>query len=150
MTSKAAVDGFVAERTLAIVGVSRSGKKFGNAMLKELSAKGYRMLPVHHEVPTIDEFQTAPSLAALPEKPGGVVVVVPPARALQVVRDAHAAGIMRVWLQQGAGSPDAIRYCEEQGMSVVHGECLLMFTEPAGFMHRAHRWVWNVIGKLPK
>jgi predicted CoA-binding protein len=149
MTSKAAVDGFIAERTLAIVGVSRSGKKFGNMILKELSAKGYRMLPVHPEATTVGPFPASPSLAALPEKPGGVVVVVPPARALQVVRDAHAAGITRVWLQQGASSPDAIRFCEEQGMSVVHGECLLMFADPAGFFHRAHRWVWNVIGKLP-
>jgi uncharacterized protein len=149
MTSKATVDSFVAERTLAIVGVSRSGKGFGNVILRELSAKGYRMLPVHQEVPTIDGFRTSPSLAALPEKPGGVVVVVPPARALQVVRDAHAAGITRVWLQQGAGSPEAIRFCEEHGMTVVHGECLLMFADPTGFIHRAHRWVWRVTGKLP-
>jgi predicted CoA-binding protein len=108
------------------------------------------MLPVHPEVPTIDEFRTSPSLAALPEKPGGVVVVVPPARALQVVRDAHAAGIKRVWLQQGAASPEAIRFCEEQGMSVVHGECVLMFAGLPGFVHRAHRWVWKTLGKLPQ
>jgi uncharacterized protein len=150
MTSKTAVDGFMAERTLAIVGVSRSGRKFGNAILKDLSAKGYRMLPVHPEATTIDQFPTSPSLAALPEKPGGVVVVVPPAQALQVVHEAHEAGIRRVWLQQGASSPDAIRFCEEHGMSVVHGECLLMFAEPVGFFHGAHRWVWKLIGRLPK
>jgi hypothetical protein len=34
--------------------------------------------------------------------------------------------------------------------SVVHGECLLMFAEPAGLIHRAHRWVWGAIGKLPQ
>jgi predicted CoA-binding protein len=129
--------------------VSRSGKKFGNMILKNLSAKGYRMLPVHPEAATIDQFPASPSLAALPEKPGGVVVVVPPARALQVVREAHDAGITRVWLQQGASSPDALRFCEENGMSVVHDECLLMFAEPVGFFHGAHRWVWKVIGRLP-
>ena len=42
MTSRAAVEGFLAQKTLAVVGVSRGGKKFGNAILKELKAKGIR------------------------------------------------------------------------------------------------------------
>jgi hypothetical protein len=31
----------------------------------------------------------------------------------------------------------------------VHGECILMFAEPAAFFHRAHRWIWRMLGKLP-
>jgi hypothetical protein len=31
----------------------------------------------------------------------------------------------------------------------VAGECILMFTDPGG-MHRFHRWIWNVLGKLPQ
>jgi len=73
-----------------------------------------------------------------------------PAQAEQVVRDAAAAGIRRVWLQQGAESATAIRFCEEHGISAVHGECILMFAEPAAFSHRAHRWVWKLLGKLPR
>jgi predicted CoA-binding protein len=41
MTSRAAVDDFVAQRTLAVVGVSRSGKKFGNTIYRELKTRGY-------------------------------------------------------------------------------------------------------------
>ena len=73
-----------------------------------------------------------------------------PAQTQQVVRDAAAAGIRRVWLQQGAESAAAIRFCEENGISTVHGECILMFAEPAAFYHRAHRWVWKLLGKLPR
>ncbi|MCX6552802.1 MAG: CoA-binding protein [Acidobacteria bacterium] len=149
MTMKAAVDDFMAQRTLALVGASESGKKFGNAVLKTLSAQGYRVLPVHRSAPEIDGHATYRSLGDLPASPGGVVVVVPPAEALQVVQDAAAHGITRVWLQQGAGSPDAIAFCEGHGMQVVHGECILMFAEPAAFAHRAHRFVWKLLGKLP-
>ena len=35
-------------------------------------------------------------------------------------------------------------------MSVIAGECILMFAEPAGFGHRAHRWVKGVFGQLPE
>jgi hypothetical protein len=73
-----------------------------------------------------------------------------PAQAEQVVRRAAAAGIRRVWLQQGAESATAIRFCEENGISTVHGECILMFAEPAAWFHRAHRWVWKLLGKLPR
>ena len=150
MASRSAVDAFVAERTLAIVGVSRTGKKFGNTILKELTAKGYTLYPVHPDAGQIDGHPAFRSFSDLPGKAGGVVVVVPPARSAQVVRDAHAAGITKVWLQQGAGSPDAVRFCEEHGMTVVDGECLLMFADPSAWYHRAHRWVWKVAGKLPK
>jgi len=149
MTSQAAVNGFLADRTLALVGASRSGRKFGNMVLKELTAKGYRVLPVHPDAPEIDGHAAYPSLADLPEKVGGVIVVVPPAKAEQVVRDAASAGIERVWLQQGASSPAALQAAEAHGLSVVHGECILMFAEPTGSFHRVHRFIWKVFGRLP-
>ena len=150
MTSRAVVDDFVSQRKLAVVGVSRRKMKFGNLAFKELRRKGYKLFPVHPQAETLEGERCYPNLAALPEPVGGVLVVVPPAQAEQVVRDAAAAGIRRVWLQQGAESAAAIRFCEENGISAVHGECILMFAEPAAFYHRAHRWVWKLLGKLPR
>jgi len=150
MTSRAAVDDFVSQRKLAVVGVSRRRMKFGNLAFKELRGKGYKLFPVHPQAETLQGERCYPNLAALPEPVDGVLVVVPPAQAEQVVRDAAAAGIRRVWLQQGAGSASAIRFCAENGISAVHGECILMFAEPAPFYHRAHRWVWRLLGKLPR
>lgn len=85
----------------------------------------------------------------MPAQADGVLVVVPPSATEQVVRDAAAAGIHRVWMQQGSESEQAIRFCKEHGMNVVHGECILMFAEPAATVHRFHKWVWKVLGKLP-
>jgi hypothetical protein len=39
MTTKAAVEDFVSQRTFAIVGVSRGGKKFGNSIFREDCAR---------------------------------------------------------------------------------------------------------------
>jgi predicted CoA-binding protein len=150
MTSKEAVDDFLAQRTLAVVGVSRGGQKFGNTVHKELTAKGYRVFPINPNAERIDGQPCYPSLSALPEPVGGVVVVVPPAATEQVVQEASRAGIPRVWMQQGAESAAAIRFCQEHHMSVVSGECILMFAEPTGFAHRLHRWVWGLMGKLPQ
>lgn len=150
MTTKAAVKDFLDQQTLAIVGVSRGGRKFGNAAYKELKAKGYQVYLVHPHADTIEGDRCYPSLSALPEPVGGVLIVVPPPETEKVVRDAAEAGIRRVWMQQGAQSQAAIQFCEDQGISAVHGECILMFAEPAAFYHRLHRWVWGLLGKLPK
>ena len=74
----------------------------------------------------------------------------PPAETEKVVHEIAEVGIPRVWMQQGAESEDAIRFCEEHGIRVVAGECILMFAEPAEFAHRLHRWIWGLLGKLPR
>jgi predicted CoA-binding protein len=151
MASKHEIDEFLAQKTLAVAGVSRSGKKFGNTILKDLTTLGYRLLPLHPEAVEVGGHRAYPSFAALPEPVGGVIVVVPPAQAESVVRAAAAHGIRRVWLQQGAASPEAIRFCEDNGISVVHGECVLMYLKPStSWIHGAHRWVWELIGRAPK
>jgi predicted CoA-binding protein len=150
MTTKAAVKDFLDQRTLAVVGVSRKGRKFGNAAYNELKAKGYQVYPVHPHADTLEGDRCYPSLSALPEPVGGVLIVVPPHETEKVVRDAAEAGVRRVWMQQGAQSQAAIQFCEEQEISVIHGECILMFAEPAAFHHRLHRWVWGLLGKLPQ
>lgn len=53
----------------------------------------------------------------------GVLIVVPPAETEKVVRDAAESGIRWVWMQQGAGSDEGVRFCRENGINVVHGEC---------------------------
>jgi predicted CoA-binding protein len=150
MISKAMIDDFISQRSLAIVGVSRKGNKFGNNAFKELKTKGYKLTLVHPSGEIIEGQQTYPSLKALPEKVGGVLVVVPPAQAEKVVHEAHEEGIDRVWLQQGAESKAAIQYCEQNGMSVIYGKCILMFTQPLAFFHKPHRWVMGVLAQLPK
>jgi hypothetical protein len=89
-------------------------------------------------------------LKELPEVPGGAVIVVSPKVTENVVRDAAAAGIRRIWLQQGAESKEAIDFCKENGIDVTHGHCILMFAEPTGFPHRVHRYIWRLLGKLPR
>jgi uncharacterized protein len=147
MSSRADVDDFLAQKTLAVVGVSRNSQKFGNAIFNELKAKGYQVYPVNPQAEKIGEDKCYPSLAALPAGVEGVVVVVPPAKAEQVVQDAAQAGIKRVWLQPGAQSPAAIKTAQDKGLRVVAGECILMYARPAAFFHRAHGFVWKMIGK---
>ena len=88
MTSKSMVDDFLAQPTLAVVGVSLILKAFANGAYKELKEKGYRVLPVNPHMETFDGAPCYPSLKALPEPPGGAVDPGSPAQAEGVVQDA--------------------------------------------------------------
>lgn len=148
MNSRASVEQFVAAPAMAIVGVSRSGKKFGNLALKTLRTQGYRLYPIHPSADVIDGVRCYRSFAELPEKVDAALVSVPPATAVDVIRDAAGAGVKRIWLQQGAESPEAATAAVECGVDLVAGECVLMFASPRSY-HKVHRWLWGVLGKLP-
>ena len=148
MTSAKSIEAFLDNPSIAVVGVSRSGKGFGNAACRSLRTQGYRVYPVNWSAATVDGIRCYSRLSELPERVNAVLVVVPPPQAVDVIREAAAAGIRHVWLQQGAGSPEALRVGAELGLDVVSGECILMFARPTG-IHRAHRWLRRLTHGLP-
>ncbi len=126
MTTQSLIDDFIAQATLAVVGVSHDRTKFGNIVYRDLRSKGYRVLAVHPNHTTVEGDSCYPNLASLPERVDGIVVVVPPHATEQIVREADAVGIKRVWFQPGAESAAAIRYCEEHGLVVIYDECVMV------------------------
>ena len=150
MNTKQDVQEFVSQRTIAMAGLSRDAKAFSANIRKELQSKGYRILAVNPTASSIGGETCYPSLSALPEKVGGVLVVTGPSQSEKVVREAAAQGISRVWLQQGAQSDAAIAACAEHGLSAVSGKCIMMFAEPVSSVHSVHRWFAKVFGQLPK
>jgi hypothetical protein len=149
MNSKKLVEDFIAQNKIAVVGVSRKKTKFGNAIYKELKQKGYNVFPVNPHITTFEGDACYPDLHSLPEKVDAVIINVPPAQTEKVAREAKKSGINKVWLQQGSQSDEAVKFCEENGIDCVSNECILMFAQPSAFIHRVHRWVWGVLGKLP-
>ena len=137
-------------KTLAILGVSRNKDKFGNAIYREMKARGYKVFAVNPNADMVDGDRCYAGLRALPEVPEGVLVVVPPVETLKVVDEAAALGIKYAWIQQGADSPAVERRCLELGLNFVSGECIFMFAEPVTSVHAFHRFFNRLFGKLPK
>jgi len=149
MNSKQIVEDFLAQKKIAIIGVSRTKTKFGNTIYKELKQKGYKVYAVNPYMTTFNDDLCYPDLLSLPEKVDAVVTCTPSAQTEIIVKEAKEAGINKVWMQQGSQSEAAVKYCEENGIDCVSNECVLMFAQPSAFIHRAHKWVSGVLGKLP-
>jgi predicted CoA-binding protein len=148
-SSRSAIEAFLAQPALAIVGVSRSGEKFGNVILRELRSKGRHVYPLHPVATMIDGVVCYRHIADMPEPVTGMIINVSPADAVTALRDAAAAGIRHVWLQHGSESPYVANLCIELGLDAVVGECILMHAEPTG-IHRMHRVLEGALGRLPR
>lgn len=150
MNTKKSIDQFFVPGKFAIVGASRGGKKMGNAILKEFIKKKLPIYPVHPEADSLEGIDAFKNLNSLPEKIESLINVVPPSETRMVVSLAKEAGIKNIWMQQGSQSDEAVQYCKENNINVIAGECILMFTEPVGSVHKFHKWIWKILGKLPK
>ncbi len=150
MNTRDDIQDFVAQKTLAIVGMSRAPRSFSADASKELKARGYRVYPVNPKATEIRGEKCYPSVAALPERVGGVLLITPPSATEQAARAAAEAGVTHIWIQQGAESKEAIAFCQQQDLRAVSGHCILMFAEPVGALHGIHRWVKKLFGGLPK
>jgi predicted CoA-binding protein len=140
----------MSQQVLAVAGVSRDPRKFGNAVYREFKARGCRILAINPNAQTIEGDPCYPSLKALPEKVGGLVVATQPAVSEQLVREAAELGIRNIWLQQGSESHTAVQFCQEHGMNVVTGECILMYQPNPAFPHRIHKFFKETFGGKPK
>ncbi len=150
MVTHKMVDEFFAQRTLALVRVSCEGPKGGFSIDTELKARGYTIYLVYPGADSANIENCYAKVGDLPESVGGVIIVVPPAQTEDIVRQVADTKITRVWMQHGSESKAAIQFCEEKGITVVHGHCIMMFADPVKSFHRFHRWVWKLLGLLPK
>ncbi len=150
MATQKMVDDFFAQRTLALVRASKQGPKHGYSIDTELTKRGYTAFLVSPDADSSDAGNCWPKLADLPEPVGWVIIATPPDLTEGFVKQAAEAKISRVWMQDGSESKAAIQFCEENGITAIHGECVMMFAEPVVSVHRFHRWIWKILGKLPK
>lgn len=143
-----AIQDFINGKRIAIVGASRSGKKFGNTAMTELTGRGYQVFPVHPTAAEIGGVKCAPTLTALKGQVDGVLVIVAPPQVAAVLREAAAAGIKNVWLQQGAESPETLALAQELGLNMVSKKCVLMYAPPVKSIHGWHRAFAGFFGQL--
>jgi len=142
------IEQFISSKRIAVVGMSRSGKKFGNMASKELKAKGYEIFPVHPDVKEIDGLTCYPDLKSLSGKVDGVWISIPPAKVPAVLEEAAQIGLKNIWLQQGAWSKEVQETIDQLKLPVVSKKCIMMYAPPVKSIHKFHRTIVGIFGKL--
>ena len=124
LSVKQAASDFLAQRRVAVTGVSRTPRSHGgNIVYQRLRQRGYEVFAVN---PNADQVEGDACFHDLRSIPGGVDAVVigtRPERAEGTVRECAELGIKRVWMHRGPGagsvSPTAADYGRRHGVTSV-------------------------------
>jgi hypothetical protein len=152
-TVNEAADVFLANKRIAVTGVSRTPKDHGsNTVYKRLRDRGYEVFAVN---PNADKVEGDPCYQDLRSIPGDVQAVVigtRPEIAEETMRECAELGITQVWMHRGPGtgsvSAAAAAYGRQRGITVIDGGCPCMFGPTADFGHKVMRLVFA--GHVPK
>ena len=112
--------------TFAVIGASRDPEKYGHQVYRDLRNAGYKVYCVNPNADEVLGDKCFASLEALPTKPDVVDVVVPPKITEQIVKMCKKLGIRKVWLQPGSESEEAVDFCKENGIAIIHGVCVMI------------------------
>jgi len=148
------INDFLSQKRLVMVGVSRNPKEYSRNIFKDLTDRGIEMIPVNPKIQDIDGVTCYSNIKDVPGEIDGVMVLTSATASESVVKEIKELGIKRVWIP-GPGSDvtiskTAVKYCNENEMTVIAGYCPYMFIKDAQFFHRLHGGLLNLVGKGPK
>jgi len=151
---EAAAD-FLAQKRIAVAGVARKGgDSAANGIYRRLRSRGYEVFAVNPNADEVEGDRCYPNLAAVPGGVDAVVIATAPAVTEEVMAECAAIGVKRVWIHRGPGggsySEEAVDLGREWGLSVIPGGCPLMYRPTSDGVHRAMRWVLDLVGRIPK
>jgi predicted CoA-binding protein len=149
MTTLKQIEDFIAAEPVAMIGVSRNPKKFGQQAFKELRDKGLNVIPVNPATGEILGVKAYPNVNALPPEVRSIIIMTRKDQTLGVVKDAKAKGIRNIWIQQMADSKEALKELEGSDINCISGECILMHYKPHS-IHKFHRTLKKIFGRFPK
>jgi uncharacterized protein len=144
------INDFFEGKQIAIAGVSRNPKKFGYTVFKELSDKGYKVLPMNPNAEEINGKKCYKDVASLPDNVESLLIVTPKDETDNLLREGINKGIKHIWVQQMSNTEDTLKIAEEYEKEIIFGKCIFMFTEPVGSIHKFHRSLVRIFGGLPK
>jgi predicted CoA-binding protein len=150
----ASVAEFLKVKRIAVAGVSRGSTSAANPVYRKLRDSGYEAIPVNPNAAQVEGITCYPDLASIPGQLDGVMIATHPDVSIDIVRQAAARGVARVWMHrafgQGSVSDAAVRECEQLGIACIAGGCPLMFVEPVDFGHKCMRWWFARKGRVPR
>lgn len=152
-TIQAAAAAFLANKRVAVTGVSRHPESHGsNAVYRRLRERGYEVFAVNPNAREVEGDPSYPDVRSIPGGVAAVVIATRPELAIGTMRECVELGVKHVWLHRGPGAGSVSRaatdYGREHGITVIDGGCPLMFEPTADLGHKVIRFIYS--GNVPR
>ena len=153
------VQDFLAQKKIAIVGVSDKRDTGCNLAYKKLKENGYQVFAVNPRITTYEGAPCYSDLKSIPERPDAVFILTSPKVTDQIIQQCVDLGVKHVWMHCMMGtkpglaasmtsvSQAAVELCKVNGISVIPGSCPNQFLKP-DLAHGLMRGLWRTFGFL--
>jgi hypothetical protein len=151
------VQDFLAQKKIAIVGVSDKRETGCNMAYKKFKENGYQVYAVNPHITTYEGAPCYPDLKSIPDRPDAVFILANPKVTGEIVQQCVDLGIKHVWMHCMMGtkpglaasmtsvSREAVEMCRQNGIAVIPGSCPNQFLKP-DFGHAMMRGMWRTFG----
>lgn len=151
------VQDFLAQKHIAVVGVSDQRDTGCNLGYRRFKAAGYTVSAVNPRITSFEGDPCYPDLKSIPHKPDAVFILASPKVTDQIVQQCVDLGVKHVWMHCMLGtkpglvpamtsvSQDAVRLCRENGIAVIPGACPNQYLNP-DFGHLMMRLMFRTFG----
>ncbi|HSQ39537.1 MAG TPA: CoA-binding protein [Anaerolineales bacterium] len=151
------VQGFLAQKKIAVVGVSDKRDTGCNLAYNKFKENGYQVFPVNPRISMFNGATCYPDLKSIPDKPEAVFILASPKVTDQIVQQCVDLGVKHVWMHCMMGtkpglaagmtsvSQEAVELCKANGITVIPGSCPNQFLKP-DFGHKMMRGMWRLFG----
>jgi hypothetical protein len=148
------IEDFLAQKRIAMVGISREPRSFSATLFEELCRHGYDVVPVNPNTSNVLGRRCFARVQDIQPPVEGALLMTSPEVANTVVSDCAEAGIPRVWMYRAAGkgavSKSAVAFCQERGIAVIPGQCPFMFLPKAAGFHHFHGFIRKITRRYPR
>jgi hypothetical protein len=151
------VQDFLAQKKVAVVGVSDKRDTGCNLVYTKFKESGYQVYAVNPRINNYHGDTCYADLKSIPEKVDAVFILASPKVTDQVVQQCVELGVKHVWMHCMMGtkpglaagmtsvSPAAVELCKANGITVIPGACPNQFLKP-DVGHAAMRGLWRLFG----
>lgn len=157
MKIESLVQDFLAQKKIAVVGVSDKRDTGCNLGYRKFKENGYKVYAVNPRITSFEGDPCYPDLKSLPDTPDAVFILANPRVTELIVQQCVDLGIKRVWMHCMMGtkpglaqgmtsvSQSAVDMCKANGITVIPGSCPNQFLKP-DFGHGMMRGLWGLFG----
>ena len=153
MMVQEAADAFLANKRVAVTGVSRTPKTHGaNNVYRRFRDRGYEVFAVNPHTESVEGDRSYRDVSSIPGGVDAVVIATGPTAAESTMHECAELGIKHVWMHWGPDgssvSKVATDYGRQHGITVIDGGCPCMFGPTSDFGHKVVRLIYS--GHVPK
>lgn len=148
------IEDFLAQKRIAMPGISRDPANFSVKLFEELCRRGYDVVPVNPHMAEVQGRRCFTRVQDIQPRVEAALLMTSSEATETVVHDCAEAGIRRVWMYRATGkgsvSTKAVAFCRERGIEVVPGQCPFMFLPDTAGVHRFHGFIRKITGRYPR